>query len=81
MDEESTSFMGWSINTDSAGGIKEEYMDKIFEAHFSTKVAKDSTNLGLGLYVSKVIIESHFNGKLEVTSQGDSSTFTIRLIR
>ena len=56
-------------------------MDKIFEAHFSTKVAKDSTNLGLGLYVSKVIIESHFNGKLEVTSQGDSSTFTIRLIR
>jgi len=69
------------IITDRAGGIKEEYMDKIFEAHFSTKVAKDSTNLGLGLYVSKVIIESHFNGKLEVTSQGDSSTFTIRLIR
>ncbi len=69
------------IITDRAGGIKEEHIDKIFEAHFSTKVAKDSTNLGLGLYVSKVIIESHFNGKLEVTSKGDSSTFTIRLIR
>jgi len=67
--------------TDRAGGIKDEYIDKIFDAHFSTKVAKESTNLGLGLYVSKVIIESHFNGKLEVTSQGDSSTFTIRLIR
>ena len=67
--------------TDKAGGIKEEHINKIFDAHFSTKMAKDSTNLGLGLYVSKVIIESHFNGKLEVTSQGDSSTFTIRLIR
>lgn len=66
---------------DRAGGIKNEHLGKIFDAHFSTKVAKESTNLGLGLYVSKVIIESHFNGKLEVTSQGDSSTFTIRLIR
>lgn len=67
--------------TDRAGGIKEEHINKIFDAHFSTKVAKDSTNLGLGLYVSKVIIENHFNGKLEVTSKGDSSTFIIRLIR
>ena len=67
--------------TDRAGGIKEEHINKIFDAHFSTKVAKDSTNLGLGLYVSKVIIENHFNGKLEVTSKGDSSRFIIRLIR
>jgi len=67
--------------SDQAGGIKEEDIHKIFDAHFSTKVAKSSTNLGLGLYVSKVIIEKHFNGKLEVTSQDKSSTFTIRLIR
>ncbi|SFV63404.1 histidine kinase [hydrothermal vent metagenome] len=67
--------------TDNAGGIKEEYIDKIFDAHFSTKTSKESTNLGLGLYVSKVIIEKHFNGKLEVTSIDNSSTFTIRLVR
>lgn len=67
--------------TDHAGGIKEEHLNKIFDAHFSTKTNTNNTNLGLGLYVSKVIIEKHFNGKLEVQSQGDSSTFTIRLIK
>jgi signal transduction histidine kinase len=67
--------------TDEAGGIDDNYIDKVFDAHFSTKVSKDSTNLGLGLYVSKVIIENHFNGKLEVTSEDIGSTFTIRLIR
>lgn len=64
---------------DEAGGIKSEHIDKIFDAHFSTKSEKNSTNLGLGLYVSKVIIESHFNGKLEVKSQGLNTTFIIRL--
>jgi len=64
---------------DEAGGIKEENITKIFDAHFSTKSEKNATNLGLGLYVSKVIIESHFNGKLEVQSQNKNTTFTIRL--
>jgi len=66
---------------DEAGGIEEKNIHKIFDAHFSTKVNKDSTNLGLGLYVSKVIIEKHFNGKLEVESKDKSSTFIIRLIK
>jgi len=64
---------------DNAGGIKDENIDKIFDAHFSTKSEKSSTNLGLGLYVSKVIIENHFSGKLEVRSKGINSTFIIRL--
>ena len=64
---------------DEAGGVKEEHIEKIFDAHFSTKSEKNSTNLGLGLYVSKVIIENHFNGKLEVASQNKTTTFTIRL--
>jgi len=64
---------------DEAGGVKKEHITKIFDAHFSTKSEKSSTNLGLGLYVSKVIIESHFNGKLEVQSQGKNTTFIIRL--
>ncbi len=67
--------------TDEAGGISKENINRIFDAHFSTKNSKDSTNLGLGLYVSKVIIEQHFNGKLEVISRGKSSKFTIRLMR
>jgi len=66
---------------DEAGGISSEHIHKIFDAHFSTKNSKNSTNLGLGLYVSKVIIEKHFNGKLEVKSEGNQSIFTIRLKR
>lgn len=66
---------------DEAGGISDECMTRIFDAHFSTKDAKDSKNLGLGLYVSKVIIESHFNGKIDVISEGNSATFIIRLVR
>jgi len=66
---------------DEAGGINEENIDKIFEANFSTKSDSKLENLGLGLYVSKVIIEKHFNGKLEVTSENENSTFIIRLAR
>ena len=66
---------------DEAGGIEEQYITKIFDAHFSTKDSTKSKNLGLGLYVSKVIIESHFNGKIEVLSDGNSTTFIIRLVR
>lgn len=69
------------IIKDYAGGIKPEHINRIFDAHFSTKGGSKSTNLGLGLYVSKVIIEQHFNGKLEVESVGNSSKFTIRLRR
>lgn len=64
---------------DEAGGVKKEHLDKIFEAHFSTKSDKSASNLGLGLYVCKVIIENHFNGKLEVKSKGVNTTFIIRL--
>jgi len=64
---------------DEAGGIKSEHIHKIFDAHFSTKGSNTSTNLGLGLYVSKVIIEKHFNGKLEVKSKEHKSIFIIRL--
>jgi signal transduction histidine kinase len=66
---------------DEAGGIKDEHIKKIFDAHFSTKVNKNSTNLGLGLYVSKVIIENHFHGKLEVINTKKGCIFTIRLIK
>jgi len=66
---------------DYAGGIKDEYIEKIFDAHFSTKSSSNTNNLGLGLYVSKVIVETHFHGKLSVSSTGICSIFTIRLPR
>ena len=62
---------------DNAGGIDEAIIDKIFESYFTTKESADST--GLGLYMSKFIIEDSCKGKLEVENVSDGAKFTIIL--
>jgi len=62
---------------DSAGGIAEEIIGKIFEPHFTTKSADKGT--GIGLYLSKEIVEEHLQGKLEVENTQDGAKFTISL--
>jgi len=62
---------------DNAGGVKLEEPNEIFEPYFTTK---DQYNkAGLGLYMSKMIVEKHFGGKLSVENKEDGACFTIRI--
>jgi len=62
---------------DNAGGIDEAIFDKIFEPYFSTKLAKDGT--GMGLCMSKTIVEEHCKGHLSVHNEAGCAIFTIAL--
>ncbi len=63
------------IVEDNGKGIPKKDMDKIFEPYFSTK--KDS--MGLGLYMSKIIIHQHIKGEIRVKRLKKGTRFIIVL--
>lgn len=61
---------------DTAGGIPEKIIDKIFNHYFTTKGDKGS---GIGLYMTKLIVEKNLNGSLSVENTLNGAMFIIKL--
>lgn len=63
--------------TDNAGGIPESIIDRVFDLYFTTNEANGGS--GIGLYMSKNIIEKSMGGTLNVMNTGDGTQFRIDL--
>lgn len=60
---------------DNAGGVEPNAIDYIFDPYFTTKT--QSSSLGLGLYMCKLILNKHFNASIEVVQNTGCTSFNI----
>lgn len=62
---------------DNGGGVPKEIIKKVFDPYFTTKEQGKGT--GIGLYMSKMIVEKNMNGILKVANGERGAIFTIEL--
>jgi len=62
---------------DNAGGIENKILEKVFDPYFTTKHKSQGT--GIGLYMTKMIIESNMNGDIKVKNSTNGARFIITL--
>ncbi len=62
---------------DNGGGIPIEVLDRIFEPYFTTK--EQGKGVGIGLYMSKRIIDNNMKGSLFASNIDDGALLTIKL--
>ena len=62
---------------DNAGGIDKDSLPLIFNEHYTTKESKSGS--GIGLYLSKIILEDHLKGSIEVKNINGGAMFRIIL--
>ena len=63
---------------DNGGGIADkEILKSIFDIYFTTK--KESYGTGIGLYMTKIIIEQNLGGKIKAKNQNNGLKFKIKL--
>jgi C4-dicarboxylate-specific signal transduction histidine kinase len=63
--------------SDNAGGIPKEIINKIFDPYFTTKGPQQGT--GVGLFMSKTIIEKNMDGRLSVCNIANGAEFRIEV--
>ncbi len=62
---------------DNGCGIPSEHTDKVFEPYFTSK--SEGKGTGIGLYMSKLIVEESMGGRLGFTSRPDGTVFVMEL--